>query len=155
MGTTSNKILNQKSLQQERDELQFQITMMAQNNENMKYELSYLREKLYEKLTGAWKIVRRLARKRKDIESILEELETILGSYCAHLDLVIADLETECELDWKLFISGEFKNINDFIDNFVYHRKDCYMYRIKKDRLQKDLDNMDRYPVQLIHRKDH
>lgn len=128
-----------ETLEWERDNLINEVRTTAQNNLNMRHELDRDKSNLVKLVLAAKKLRIKIEDERDTIERIIYEMKTILNSYCSHLDFLELEADNECELDCKLFQEGEIDNYRDFLENFLEHRKDYHLYKVKARRLSKDL----------------
>lgn len=127
------------SLINEKDNHLNLIKVLSDNNINTRREIEQTRTHLRELINQANSIKRRIEAKRFRITKISNELKTLLSSYCSHLEELYNEAEKECHLDWEYFENGDIVKFEDFIETFLDHRKDYYLYRIRADRLFKDL----------------
>lgn len=140
MGSGATKSLQEK--EEQRDRLQDEIKMMAENNLNMKHELEYLRNKLEKHVGASMRLINRLNLSGNEIIDIVTNLSCILKSYSSQLELNIADLEEECNQDWKIMVSDDNQTIEQFLDTFIEHRKEYYKHKQTRDRLVRELNTL-------------
>lgn len=136
-----------RNLRQRRDDLRSTVRAMAENNINMQSDITNSKIETIQALLPALDIKKRIDRKRKYIGRILNELNSILRSYCSQLEVLIEEAEQDCELDWSLFQSGEIETFEEFLETFIGHRKDFHVYSIKLARLSRDLSILDEIPM--------
>lgn len=130
------------NLKLERDHLINEVKTMAQNNLNMRHELSRDKYNLVKLVLTAKEINKRIEDGSDDIKRIIYEMKTILNSYCSHLELLEQEADNDCELDWKMLLAGE-TDFHNFMENFLEHRKDYHLYKTKARKLSKDLCFLD------------
>lgn len=133
----------QQILEQVRDHLINEVRTLAQNNLNMRHELNRDKSNLVKLVLAANKIRRRIQDESDTNKRIIREMKTILKSYCSHLEYLEMEADKDCELDWKMLQAGETDNFSNFLENFLEHRKDYHLYKIKAKRLSKDLCILD------------
>lgn len=120
------------------------VQTMLDNNINTRREIAELRYKLIQTLMDAKKYRGSIAEKNPDLLRITNEIKVYLSKYNSYLEILISETDKDCELDWQLFNNGQIGSIETFLELFIEHRTDYHLYRIRFERLTKDLCILDR-----------
>lgn len=149
----SSKRIRLRKLERERDKLNEALEASLDNVINTKIEIGHYKSQMEELVVNANLIRRNIASKRFRVTTIIDELKTILLSYRQHLVELCHETEKECNLDWEYFKYHNMNDINEFLESYLYHRKDYYLYKIRADRLSNDLNLCSEFDV-MIKRSD-
>lgn len=132
-----------RKLEEKHDNLINSTRAMIDNNVNTRREIMMLRSRLARGVDEAKEIKLRILDKRDDLIRISDEIKTYLAKYNSYLEILIKEAEHDCESDWYKFEKGDIESLECFFENFLDHRKDYHLYKIRYERLSKDMRVLD------------